>query len=164
MTEATEKAPENCVLNDENLPGFLAGICLGVVANVRDVREKKIRPEEAADRDDATVRMLAQILMGEHERIRLETSPGMPKPGPELLEALVEREPGLFAHLPAGSTRGGNPRALMVEAARSFLSDTYSTLRALWRSPSLTNDLMDSTIAEFGTKWAARLTARGELS
>ena len=75
------------------------------------------------------MRTLAQILMGEHERIRLMLAPGTPKPGPELVAAMKANLPALFRDLPQG-VDAGNPRALMVHAARVFLREIYTMLKA----------------------------------
>ena len=78
-------------LSAREFEDFLASIVTGVIQNVVDVRAGKLKPDEASSRDDATVRTLAQILMGEHERIRLMLAPGTPKPGPELVAAMKAR-------------------------------------------------------------------------
>ena len=56
-------------LSAREFEDFLASIVTGVIQNVVDVRAGELKPDEASSRDDATVRTLAQILMGEHERI-----------------------------------------------------------------------------------------------
>ena len=67
--------------------------------------------------------------MGEHERICLMLAPGTPKPGPELVAAMKANLPALFRDLPQG-VDAGNPRALMVHAARVFLREIYTMLKA----------------------------------
>lgn len=93
-------------LSAREFEDFLASIVTGVIQNVVDVRAGKLKPDEASSRDDATVRTLAQILMGEHERIRLMLAPGTPKPGPELVAAMKANLPALFRDLPQGVDAG----------------------------------------------------------
>ena len=106
-------------LSAREFEDFLASIVTGVIQNVVDVRAGKLKPDEASSRDDATVRTLAQILM----------APGTPKPGPELVAAMKANLPALFRDLPQG-VDAGNPRALMVHAARVFLREIYTMLKA----------------------------------
>lgn len=113
-------------LSAREFEDFLASIVTGVIQNVVDVRAGKLKPDEASSRDERT---LAQILMGEHERIRLMLAPGTPKPGPELVAAMKANLPALFRDLPQG-VDAGNPRALMVHAARVFLREIYTMLKA----------------------------------
>ena len=80
VQEAEKTDP--AALSAREFEDFLASIVTGVIQNVVDVRAGTLKPDEASSRDDATVRTLAQILMGEHERIRLMLAPGTPKPGP----------------------------------------------------------------------------------
>lgn len=108
---------------------FLAGIVREVIQHVVGVRAGRLRPEEASDLDDATVRTLAQILMGEHEKIVLVPGADGPKPGPELVGEMLRNLPALFRDLPPASL-AGNPRPLMVHAARVFLRETYAMLKA----------------------------------
>ena len=119
VQEAEKTDP--AALSAREFEDFLASIVTGVIQNVVDVRAGKLKPDEASSRDDATVRTLAQILMGEHERIRLMLAPGTPKPGPELVAAMKANLQGVDA---------GNPRALMVHASRVFLREIYTMLKA----------------------------------
>lgn len=121
-TSVQAEKTDPAALSAREFEDFLASIVTGVIQNVVDVRAGKLKPDEASSRDDATVRTLAQILMGEHERIRLMLAPGTPKPGPELVAAMK-------ANLPQG-VDAGNPRALMVHAARVFLREIYTMLKA----------------------------------
>ena len=127
VQEAEKTDP--AALSAREFEDFLASIVTGVIQNVVDVRAGKLKPDEASSRDDATVRTLAQILMGEHERIRLMPAPGTPKPGPELVGAMKANLPALFRDLPQG-VDAGNPRALMVHASRVFLREIYTMLKA----------------------------------
>ena len=127
VQEAEKTDP--AALSAREFEDFLASIVTGVIQNVVDVRAGKLKPDEASSRDDATVRTLAQILMGEHERIRLMLAPGTPKPGPELVAAMKANLPALFRDLPQG-VDAGNPRALMVHASRVFLREIYTMLKA----------------------------------
>ena len=146
-TSVQAEKTDPAALSAREFEDFLASIVTGVIQNVVDVRAGKLKPDEASSRDDATVRTLAQILMGEHERIRLMLAPGTPKPGPELVAAMKANLPALFRDLPQG-VDAGNPRALMVHAARVFLREIYTMLKAaaaeggeltperLWATPS----------------------------
>ena len=124
-TSVQAEKTDPAALSAREFEDFLASIVTGVIQNVVDVRAGKLKPDEASSRDDATVRTLAQILMGEHERIRLMLAPGTPKPGPELVAAMKANLPALFRDLPQG-VDAGNPRALMVHAAREI----YTMLKA----------------------------------
>ena len=128
-TSVQAEKTDPAALSAREFEDFLASIVTGVIQNVVDVRAGKLKPDEASSRDDATVRTLAQILMGEHERIRLMLAPGTPKPGPELVAAMKANLPALFRDLPQG-VDAGNPRALMVHAARVFLREIYTMLKA----------------------------------
>ena len=129
VEQATAPRTERAELTAREFEEFLAGIVTGVIRNVTAVRAGELSAEDASGRDDATVRTLAQILMGEHERIRLVVNAGTPKPGPELVEAMRTNLPALFRDMEPGAD-SGNPRALMVHAARVFLREIYTMLRA----------------------------------
>lgn len=128
-TSVQAEKTDPAALSAREFEDFLASIVTGVIQNVVDVRAGKLKPDEASSRDDATVRTLAQILMGEHERIRLMLAPGTPKPGPELVAAMKANLPALFRDLPQG-VDAGNPRALVVHASRVFLREIYTMLKA----------------------------------
>ena len=108
-TSVQAEKTDPAALSAREFEDFLASIVTGVIQNVVDVRAGKLKPDEASSRDDATVRTLAQILMGEHERIRLMLAPDTPKPGPELVAAMKANLPALFRDLPQG-VDAGNPR------------------------------------------------------
>lgn len=105
-TSVQAEKTDPAALSAREFEDFLASIVTGVIQNVVDVRAGKLKPDEASSRDDATVRTLAQILMGEHERIRLMLAPGTPKPGPELVAAMKANLPALFAICRKVLTRG----------------------------------------------------------
>lgn len=128
-TSVQAEKTDPAALSAREFEDFLASIVTGVIQNVVDVRAGKLKPDEASSRDDVTVRTLAQILMGEHERIRLMLAPDTPKPGPELVAAMKANLPALFRDLPQG-VDAGNPRALMVHASRVFLREIYTMLKA----------------------------------
>ena len=91
---------EKASIGAEEFRTFLAGIVTGVLEHVLDVRSGKLKPEEASELDDATVRTLAQILMDEHEKIHLDLKGCGPKPGPELVDEIKRNLPALFRDLP----------------------------------------------------------------
>ena len=144
-------------LSGKEFEGFLAGIVREVIRHVLDVRAGRLKPEEASDMDDATVRTLAQILMGEHEKIRLVPGGSAPTPGPELASAMLLNLPSLFRELPAASL-AGNPRPLMVHAARVFLKETYAMLRAAAaEGTELTDERLRIRIDRLAGVWAERV-------
>ena len=154
VQEAEKTDP--AALSAREFEDFLASIVTGVIQNVVDVRAGKLKPDEASSRDDATVRTLAQILMGEHERIRLMLAPGTPKPGPELVAAMKANLPALFRDLPQG-VDAGNPRALMVHASRVFLREIYTMLKAAAAEGSeLTPERLKVRIERTAFVWGER--------
>ena len=153
VQEAEKTDP--AALSAREFEDFLASIVTGVIQNVVDVRAGKLKPDEASSRDDATVRTLAQILMGEHERIRLMLAPGTPKPGPELVAAMKANLPALFRDLPQG-VDAGNPRALMVHASRVFLREIYTMLKAAAAGGELTPERLKVRIERTAFVWGER--------
>lgn len=153
--EAAVKAAlegEAAVLDAASFEGFLAGIARTVLANVGEVRAGKLSAEDAAKRDDATVRSLAQVLMGEHAKIRAE----LPATGPALVKEMEENIPALFRQLPEGADRA-NPRAMMVHACRIFLSELYTMIRACAaEGDRLTPQMLKDRIEGFAAVWAVR--------
>ena len=83
MIEGAKKAP-SALVDPAGFELLLEGLASGVVANIAQVRAGKLKPDEAADRDDAAVRSLARMLMDEHDSVRL----GLPLLGAPLAEAL----------------------------------------------------------------------------
>lgn len=149
---------EKAVLTSRDFQEFLAGIATGVIRNVLEVRAGKLKPDEAGERDDATVRQLAQILMGEHDRIRLAPEAGSPEPGPALVAEMQKNLPALFRGLPAGADPK-NPRALMVHAARVFLREIYAMVKAAAADgEKLTDQVLRVRIERLAAVWAARFT------
>lgn len=147
---------EKAAIGAEEFRTFLAGIVTGVLEHVLDVRSGKLKPEEASELDDATVRTLAQILMDEHEKIGLDLKGCGPKPGPELVDEIKRNLPALFRDLPEG-TDAGNPRALMVHAARVFLRDIYSMIRsAAKEGDDLSVESLKIRIDRVAAVWAER--------
>lgn len=149
---------EKAVLTARDFQDFLAGIVTGVIRNVLEVRAGRLKPEEAGERDDATVRQLAQILMGEHERIRLAPAEGAPESGPELVAEMERNLPALFRNLPEGADPK-NPRALMVHAARVFLREIYAMVKAAAADgEKLTDAVLRVRIERLAAIWAARFS------
>lgn len=147
---------EKAAIGAEEFRTFLAGIVTGVLEHVLDVRSGKLKPEEASELDDATVRTLAQILMDEHEKVRLDLKGCGPKPGPELVDEIKRNLPALFRDLPEG-TDAGNPRALMVHAARVFLREIYSMIRsAAKEGDDLSVESLKIRIDRVAAVWAER--------
>ena len=102
------------------------------------------------------MRTLAQILMDEHEKIRLDLKGCGPKPGPELVDEIKRNLPALFRDLPEG-TDAGNPRALMVHAARVFLREIYSMIRsAAKEGDDLSVESLKIRIDRVAAVWAER--------
>ena len=151
-----QQKAEPAELSARDFQDFLAGIVTGVIQNVVAVRAGQLKPDEASGRDDATVRTLAQILMGEHERIRLMLAPETPKPGPDLVAAMKQNLPALFKDLPQG-VDAGNPRALMVHASRVFLREIYTMLKAAAaEGGDLTPERLKLRIERIAFVWAER--------
>lgn len=147
---------EKAAIGADEFQTFLAGIVTGVLEHVLDVKSGKLKPEEASELDDATVRTLAQILMGEHEKIRIDLKGCGPKPGPELVEEIKTNLPALFKDLPEG-TDAGNPRALMVHASRVFLKEIYSMIRSAAKDgDDLSVESLKLRIDRVAAVWAER--------
>ncbi len=127
---------------------MLAGTLAGVVRSALEVRSGTLKPEDAADRDDASVRVLARILMKEHEGVETK----LPLAGTALVESLRAREP----ELTAGAASDGNPRGLMVAACRALLSDAYAEARKLLASGALTADAYGAALEAFSLRWERR--------
>lgn len=150
------KRTERAELDAGAFEDFLAGIVREVIRHVVDVRAGKLKPEEASELDDATVRTLAQILMGEHEKLVLKPGVAGPKPGPELVSEMLRNLPSLFRDLPPGSL-AGNPRPLMVHAARVFLKEIYAMLRAAAaEGTELSEERLRLRIGRLSSVWVER--------
>lgn len=150
--KALERTPEPVLLDEPAFEIFMQGIVREVFRNVLAVRAGTLKPEEAAERDDANVRNLARLLMAEHERMRL----ALPKTGPALAQAMRENIPALFAKMDE-ALDGANPRAVMVHASRVFLSDIYMLVRACAaEGEALTPERVEDRIERMAAVWAIR--------
>lgn len=153
MTTNNEEAKPECVVLDEPaFEAFLCGIANEVFANVLAVRAGKMKPAEAAERDDANVRNLARVLMNEHDRIK----PDLPLVGPKLAEEMRKNIPALFRSMPEG-VDPENPRAALVHASRMFLSEIYTMMRAfVAEGDKLSPETVRERIEGFAALWAVR--------
>lgn len=150
--KALERVPEPMLLDEPAFEIFMQGIAREVFKNVVAVRSGKMKPEEAAARDDANVRNLARLLMNEHDRMRLS----LPKTGPALAFAMRENIPALFAKMDQ-AVDAANPRALMVHASRVFLSEIYTLVRACAaEGDALTPEMAEDRIERMTAVWAVR--------
>lgn len=156
IEQAAAGSKPSAELSGSEFEAFLAGIAQSVIRNILAVRSGALKPDEAAEADDATVRTLAQILMGEHERIRLALSGDAPRPGPELLRAMEARDPELFLRLEPGADRA-NPRSLAVHASRAYLSGIYAMIRAAAsEGEALTEAALRARIEALSALWMHR--------
>lgn len=121
-----------------------------VFQQIADVRQSKLTPDEAAERDDAAVRAMARVLMGENDAVTTE----LPYVGGELVEKLRAAEPQLFE-----GVESENPRALMVGACRTFMREVYGTIRDIVRAnPPLSEDEKKERVLGLVALWERRFT------
>lgn len=146
------KPAERVVLDEPAFEAFLCSIANEVFANMLAVRAGNLKPEEAAERDDANVRNLARILMNEHDRI----TAALPLTGPRLATEMRTNIPALFRGMPT-DVDPENPRALLVHASRIFLSEIYTMMRAfIAEGDKLSPEGVRDRIEGFGALWAVR--------
>ena len=146
------QAPARVVLDEPAFEAFLCGIANEVFANMLAVRAGKLKAEEAAERDDANVRNLARVLMGEHDRI----TAALPLIGPKLAVEMRTNIPALFRGMPK-DVDPDNPRALLVHASRMFLSEIYTMMRAfIAEGDKLSPEGVRERIEGSGALWAVR--------
>ena len=114
MTEAATDAKKIEVFDRATLLLTLRLTFEAVFQQIADVRQGKLTPDEAAERDDAAVRAMARVLMGENDAVTTE----LPYVGGALVEKLRAAEPQLFE-----GVESDNPRALMVGVCRRFMKE-----------------------------------------
>lgn len=157
MSDGAKKAP-SALVDPAGFELLLEGLASGVVANIAQVRAGKLKPDEAADRDDAAVRSLARMLMDEHDSVRL----GLPLLGAPLAEALRRSCPDIWTDFP-NSADAANPRAALVHASRHFLHDVYRAIRNAARAPEgLSETALRESLAAVAALWMKSITGASD--
>lgn len=150
--EQTNTTPVN--LGTDELEALLAQTVRKVLQNLLDVRAGTLTADEAAERDDASVRTIARILMNEDERFKVT----LPAVGSQLIEDMRANTPALFRDQPAEAAE--NPRAAMVHATRVYQREIYTMLRACLSQGDGTAD--EEKLADcfegFTSVWLVRFT------